>query len=234
MAELIKNWDPKTEEGRIKLISNLDDKLAGYQTKFPMEITTGFLDIIHKANLMGHWLLNGSSKSMLAGKTINSYKGHFFDGPAGTNMDTVPVPAVYGTEPAVSAAGIMKSIGDFRTIIGKNNLYTEPIAKDLELYGTDSSFDPDTYVPDFSIHPFTGYIHIHLGTKHVHNHHAYIRKAGGPDWEAFIQWTGANFDNYRTGSTSAENLEIMLKGVIDNKELPLTSRIVQFLYTASM
>ncbi len=234
MSTFIINWDPRTEGGRVALLKTLDEKLAGYQTTFPAEITNDVITIVHKAYVMGDWLLTGSLRADEAKLTINGYKGHLFDGPANTSMTNVPTPAVYGTTPAVAAAGIMSFVSNLRGLLVRNPAWTDNIAKDLQLYGTDGSFIPAEYVPHFSVNPFVGYIHIHVSTKHVHGHHVYIRKAGTATWDAPVMFNGANFDLRRTGADITENLEIMLKGVINNVETPLPSDIIAFLYKSTL
>lgn len=237
MSTTIKPWNELTEAEKVALLKNLDTKLPGYVgTSFP-EITTGIggvTDTIHKGWAMADWLVTGSQRAESSAHTINSYKGHHFEGPVGTSMATVPAPAVYGVAPPVSVPDIMGYVGTLRGKLTKNTNMTDDILKDLWLFGTEVTFDPTEYVAIYSVNPFTGYIHIHVGTKNVKTHHVYLRKAGTTVWEAFISFNGANFDLVRVGLVSPENLEILIKGVIDNKEIGKESKITPFLYKTTI
>ena len=237
MSTHLVSWDPKTEQGRLAIFKNLDDKLITYVgTTFP-EITMGaggVIETIHAGYQMANFLITGSQRSESGSKTINSYKTHFFDGPAGTSMISVPVPAVYGTAPAVVEADFMGYVRSFRTKLMENPAMTDDILKDLMLYGTDVTFDPTTYVSVYSVHPFPGYLHFHVSTKNVHTHNIYIRKAGTTVWDAPIRFDGANFDVHRVPTTSPENLEVMIKGIINNVETAMLSVIRPVTYNAAL
>jgi hypothetical protein len=236
MSTHLESWDPKTEGGRLAIFKNLDQKLITYVgINFP-EITTGVggvIPTIHAGYLMADFLITGSQRSESGSKTINSYKLHFFDGPEGTSMVTVPVPAVYGTAPAVVPADFMGYVRSLRTKLMENPNMTDDILKDLMLYGTDVTFDPTTYVAVYSVHPFPGYMHFHVSTKNVKTHNIYIRKAGTTTWDAPIRFDGANFDVHRVPTTSPENLEVMLKGIINNIETAMLSVIRPVTYNAA-
>src|ERR1035438_9251381 len=183
---------------------------------------------------MADFLITGSQRAETGSKTINSYKSHFFIGPVGTSMVTLPVPAVYGTAPTVVPADFMSYVRSLRNKLMENPKMTDDILKDLMLYGTDVSFDPATYVAVYSVHAFTGYLHFHVSTKNVHEHNIYIRKAGTTVWDAPIRFTGANFDVHRVPTTSPENLEVMIKGIINNVETSEPSVIRKVTYNAAL
>ena len=230
-------WDPKTEPGRLALIDHLDTKLhtTEYTTLFPVELTTAVLSNLHKMNLMANYICTGSNNAVSDQKKFNSYKHNLLDGPNGTDMTTIPVPTDDGAAPLVVEANIMENIGLLRDSLMLNPNWNDTVAKDLWLYGTDGeAFDKELYVAKYSAHPFPGYIHIHVGTKHVHVHNAYIRKAGTTVWDAPIRFEGANFDLHRVPTTSPENLEVMLKGVIGNVETPILSVITKITFTADL
>ena len=236
MIDFKESYDPRTEHGRVELLKHLDERLPSYTGSFP-ELTpgpTGVLAAIHNRYLMADYIVKGSQNAELAVHNVNDYKFKMFNGPVSTSMTTVPIPAVYGVAPTAVSADFMGYVATLRGLMMKNPNWTDAIAKDLHLYGTEGTFNPDTYVPEYSIHPFTGYLHIHVGVKFVNSHHVYIRKAGTTVWEPFIQFSNSNFDLKRVGLVSPENLEIMLIGVIDNKELPLTSKILPFLYKTTI
>lgn len=235
---LVKYWDPRTEDGRVALFKHLDDATEGfaaYAATFPTILTVGVLAMIHKIYLMADYVVNGSSVNNSSGKTVNDYKFSLFNGPATVPMTVIPVGANYGTLPtSVVEAGIMAYLTNLRGQLTKQAGWTEAIAKALWLYGTDGTFDPDAYIPHYSVHPFTGYMHIHVSTKRVHVHHVYLREMGTTSWGAPIQFTGANFDLHKITGTNPQNLDVMLKGVIDNVETPGESLITTIVYKTSI
>jgi hypothetical protein len=139
-------------------------------------------------------------------------------------MILVPSAAVYGTVPVIVDADIMAWVGNLRGILMGNVAWTDDIAKDLWLYGTESSFTPAAYMSNYSVNPFPGYMHFHVNCKFVKTHNVYIRVKGATAWEAPIRFDGPNFDVARPG-TAAQNLEVMFKGIIKNVETPLVSVI---------
>ena len=234
---LVKYWDPNTESGRQALWQHLDgtEGFAAYVgSDFP-ELSVEVLAMVHKIRLMVDYIMNGSGVGDSNLRTVNSYKHSLFEGPVTVDMSTIPVGSNFGALPtSVVEAGIMTYLSTLRTLLTKNSHWTEAIAKALWLYGTDGTFDPDAYDPHYSVHAFTGYLHIHVSTKNVHVHHVYIRVAGSLTWEAPIQFTGANFDLHRTIGTNPQNLEVMLIGVINNVETPTASVITPVTYKTSI
>jgi len=203
-------------------------------TDFP-ELTVGVIANVHKIRLMLDYVMNGSSVDASNSQTVNSYKHSLFEGPVTVPMTSIPVGADFGTIPtSVVEAGIMAYLSTLRTLLMQNPNWTEAISKALWLYGTDGSFDPDAYIPNYSVHPFTGYMHIHVSTKRVHVHNVYLRQMGTTTWDAPIQFTGANFDLHKITGTNPQNLDVMLKGVINNVETPGESLITTIVYKTSI
>src|ERR1035437_5044978 len=229
---LVKYWDPNTEAGRVSLFKHLDDPLVGlpfYAATFPTILTVGVLAMIHKMYLMADYVVTGSGLNNSSGKTVNDYKFSLFNGPVTVPMVTVPVGANFGALPVVVAAGIMSYLSNLRKQLIDQDC-SDAILKALWLYGTDGTFDPTAYIPNYSVHPFTGYIHTHVATKNVHVHNLYVREAGSIIWDAPVEFTGSNFYFHRVTPKKPENLEVMLKGVINNIELPGDSVITTITY----
>jgi hypothetical protein len=234
MSTFIVNWDPHTDTGRVALLKHLDDKLhtTEYTDLFP-ELTVDVLAYLHKIYLMANFIVNACDNATSGVHSAVGYKRHLFDGPDGTSMVLVPTPAVYGTAADVVDADIMAWVGNLRDTLMTNNAWTDDIAKDLWLFGTEGTFDKDTYKAHYSVNPFPTYLHFHVSTKHVKTHNIYIRVKGATVWEAPIRFDGANFDVHRDGTTP-QNLEVMFKGIINNVETPMVSVITPVLYTPTV
>jgi len=115
----------------------------------------------------------------------------------------------------------------------KNKNWTDDIAKDLWLFGSEGTFNKDTYQATYSVNPFPTYMHFHVGTKFVKTHNLYIRVKGATAWETPIRFDGANFDVTRV-ATAAQNLEVMFKGIIKNVETPMVSKITPVTYNPTI
>jgi len=236
MKTILINWDPFTAPGRVSLLKNLDSKLLSYAGSFP-EITIGLggvVDTVHKCYAMTDFVVTATDRAQSSAGSMVGYKEHLFNGPAATSMTLVPASASYGTVPAVVAADVMGYIGNLRTKLMKNPNWTDAIAKDLWLYGTEEIFDKDTYKAHYSVNAFPGYMHFHVATKYVKTHNIYVRKVGASVWEAPIRFDKSNYDVHRMPTTSPENLEVMLKGIINNEETPLLSVITTITYNATI
>src|ERR1035437_2513880 len=232
-SALSKYWDPHNDLLRVELMEHLDATLplAIYTTAFP-ELTVGVLTAIHNIAVMGKYVLTGTGIAASDMKRDTAYKHAFFDGPITTDMSAVIVATGYGTIATAVPADAMKYIGDLRTVLMKNKNWNEAIAKALWLYGIDGTpFIPADYVAHYSVHAFPGYLHFHVATKFVHTHNLYIRKAGALIWEPAIRFDGPNYDVHRITTSSPEDLEVMIKGIVDNVETPLFSLITKVTYT---
>ena len=229
------NWDPRTDGGRVALLKHLNENLplSTYTSLFP-ELTLAVLADINKRYLMADYINKASDNANSAAHSVNDYKRALFDGPATVSMTTVSIPAVYGVAPVVVPADIMDYVSNLRGLLMKNPNWTDAIAKALWLYGTDATFDKDTYQAHFSVNPFPGYLHLHVSTKHVKTHNIYIRKVGVTAWDTPIRFDGANFDVHRPPASAPENLEVMVRGIINNVETPLLSAILPVPYNATI
>jgi hypothetical protein len=226
-------WDPHIEIKRVELMEHLAgaEGFSAYLTQFP-ELTVAVMEAVVNISLMGRYIYTGTGIATSDQKRDTAYKHAFFDGPISTDMSAVPVATTYGAPAVEVPANAMKYIGDLRAVLMKNKNWNEAIAKSLWLYGIDGTpFVPAEYVAKYSVNPLPGYLHFHVATKFVHTHNIYIRIAGTPTWDAPIRFDGANFDVHRIPVTPSENLEVMMKGIVDNVETPLPSVILPVTYT---
>lgn len=114
----------------------------------------------------------------------------------------------------------------------KSKLYTSAIGNDLMIIGSPKEFNATTYLPKISVFLFGGIIRIKFVKKGVEGINLYKRQKGQTQWQLLTRITRSPFD-YEPElliENQPEHYEFRAFGVIRDKEIGLSSDIVEIFY----
>jgi len=210
----------------------LNDELPGLAAAFGLSTDT--MDEVAKIYEWSVWLNNAQQKSGTSDKSLTAFTDTFSTGPASTSMVVNPAPADFGTAPTsacpADAQGFVKAL---RITMMKNKAnWTVAIGELLTFLTPEIPFNQATFIPDGDAKASIGNIAVHSSVKFVGTKNLYARVTGTNTWIFIRTFTGAHYDYHRVPTTpnTAESVDMIVYGVINNVQLANPSAIFTVLY----
>ncbi|MEI6815471.1 MAG: hypothetical protein WCL14_02580 [Bacteroidota bacterium] len=221
-------WMETSEDKRAVQLDNVANTIDTYKTE--LDISDEVADYIKDANKMYKYARKYKGEFL---SKYESWVEFFNELDKGMVSDPVIIPGtiVLDTIPTLVPGGIFTYLGSQRTIWMKHPNWTEAIGYDMHILGHGVvPYNPLTYKAKYIIDVLPGNIHFKILNVDVKNHNLYCRIAGVEAWTLVTTILGPSFNYHRILAVAkqVENLELMLKGYVNNAEIgvPSTKTIV--------
>ena len=134
-------------------------------------------------------------------------------------------------EAALKKSQDTTSVGGLRGEVAQwkaNPGMTPAIAADLQIVGTGSGFDPDTFKPDVKAEVFSGYVRLKFKKGQTDGVNFYWRKQGESGWKFLARDTNSPYDDHTPLTTAGvpEVREYQAFGVLNDAQIGQPSDIV--------
>ena len=210
----------------------LHEKLPALAAAFGL--SSDLMDTIHAIYFWSVWLSNAQNQSGTSDKSLTAFTDTFSTGPASTSMVVNPAPADFGTAPTsvcpADAQGFVKALRI--TMMKDKANWTVAIGELLTFLTPEIPFNQATFIPDGDAKTSIGNIAVHSSVKFVGTKNLYARVTGTNTWIFIRTFTGAHYDYHRIPTTpnTAESVDMIVYGVINNVQLANPSAIFTVLY----